>query len=509
MASGAEEYRPAPQIAEPTGYNFRGFGKTMRDESEEERERIRQGGGLAQQQLKQGLGAAAMQQAALARGGGPMAQRAAMMAGAQQASQGAGQAAMLREQELARAQAGVMGALQQQAGMGMAVEQMGLQAQMAQANADLKSRALDIEQEQRNRQFDTGIAGAITGTLGAALPMLGGALSDPSKKVSYSKSKHTYSPGDAKRGVDRPARDTPVSDEEMDAFFAADPVDDSALERQIAIRQAFDDNRFPTPAREPRLAAQDYTPFSEISRPGPGLIRNAPIDADTRAAAAERRAEEEALNVARGRQAGLGAEPDRPSVEEMQAAINEVNRNKLAQEKLAGQRAIREGSAKVGETGPAVTANEFDVTPLADGLNSMKDGAKAAGMSKGAEGAGAAGALGALTEKFGEGLMKTSEAMSDSDAKQGLMADRTLDDLDAYHYEYKPDVQRRLAVPSGHRIGPMADDLEKTPLGAAAVKETENGKVIDRDNYLFGVITPGLQRLHERLEALEKKKGRK
>ena len=53
----------------------------------------------------------------------------------------------------------------------------------------------------------------------------------------------------------------------------------------------------------------------------------------------------------------------------------------------------------------------------------------------------------------------------------------------------------------------MADDLEKTPLGAAAVKETENGKVIDRDNYLFGVITPGLQRLHERLEALEKKKG--
>tara|TARA_B100001769_G_C22025599_1_gene551116 strand:- start:532 stop:1125 length:594 start_codon:yes stop_codon:yes gene_type:complete len=195
----------------------------------------------------------------------------------------------------------------------------------------------------------------------------------------------------------------------------------------------------------------------------------------------------------------------------MQAAINEVNRNKLAQEKFAGQRAIREGSAKVGETGPAVTANEFDVTPLADGLKSLtKGGAKAAGMPKGAEGAegaGAAGALGALTEKFGEGLMKTSEAMSDSGAKQGLMADRTLDDLDAYHYEYKPDVQRRLAVPSGHRIGPMADDLEKTPLGAAAVKETENGKVIDRDNYLFGVITPGLQRLHERLEALEKKKG--
>ena len=513
MASGAEEYRPAPQIAEPTGYNFRGFGKTMRDESEEERERIRQGGGLAQQQLKQGLGAAAMQQAALARGGGPMAQRAAMMAGAQQASQGAGQAAMLREQELARAQAGVMGALQQQAGMGMAVEQMGLQAQMAQANADLKSRALDIEQEAKNRQFDTGIAGTVLNTVSAALPMLGGGVpSDPSKKVSYSKSKHTYSPGDAKRGVDRPARDTPVSDEEMDAFFAADPVDDSALERQIAIRQAFEDNRFPTPAREPRLAAQDYTPFSEISRPGPGLIRNAPIDAGTRAAAAERRAEEEALNVARGRQAGLGAEPDRPSVEEMQAAINEVNRNKLAQERLAGQGAIRRGAAKVGEDGPTVTANEFDVTPLADGLNSMKDGAKAAGMSKGKKGKkdeGVASALGALTEKFGEGLMKTSEAMSDSGAKQGLMTDRTLDDLDAYHYEYKPDVQRRLAVPSGHRIGPMADDLEKTPLGAAAVKETENGKVIDRDNYLFGVITPGLQRLHERLEALEKKKGRK
>ena len=514
MASGAEEYRPAPQIAEPTGYNFRGFGKTMRDESEEERERIRQGGGLAQQQLKQGLGAAAMQQAALARGGGPMAQRAAMMAGAQQASQGAGQAAMLREQELARAQAGVMGALQQQAGMGMAVEQMGLQAQMAQANADLKSRALDIEQEARNRQFDTGIAGAITGTLGAALPMLGGALSDPSKKVSYSKSKHTYSPGDAKRGVDRPARDTPVSDEEMDAFFAADPVDDSALERQIAIRQAFDDNRFPTPAREPRLALspENYTPIGRAEHANPDLIRNAPIGPETREAAADMRAEQEALNVARGRQAGLGGEPDRPSVEEMQAAINEVNRNKLAQERLAGQRAIRRGAAKVGEDGPTVTANEFDVTPLADGLNSMKDGAKAAGMSKGKKGKkdeGVASALGALTEKFGEGLMKTSEAMSDSGAKQGLMTDRTLDDLDAYHYEYKPDVQRRLAVPSGHRIGPMADDLEKTPLGAAAVKETENGKVIDRDNYLFGVITPGLQRLHERLEALEKKKGRK
>ena len=51
--------------------------------------------------------------------------------------------------ELARAQAGVMGALQQQAGMGMGVEQMGLQAQMAQANADLKSRALILSKRQK------------------------------------------------------------------------------------------------------------------------------------------------------------------------------------------------------------------------------------------------------------------------------------------------------------------------------------------------------------------------
>ena len=56
----------------------------------------------------------------------------------------------------------------------------------------------------------------------------------------------------------------------------------------------------------------------------------------------------------------------------------------------------------------------------------------------------------------------------------------------------------------------MADELEDTPLGEAAVRDTEEGKVIDRDNYLFGVVTPGLQRLHERLESLEKKKkGRK
>ena len=175
------------RLLRPTGGGVFEPANEMADEARGTVQEAERGTGMAQQQLKQGLGSAAMQQAALARGGGPMAQRAAMMAGAQQASQGVGQGAMLQQQELAAARAGLQGALQHQAGVGMGMEQLRSQVEQAQMMGNIQQQRVNLEETAADREFGMGLVSsgiAVAGGLAMMSdPQLKGAYSPPGAKL--------------------------------------------------------------------------------------------------------------------------------------------------------------------------------------------------------------------------------------------------------------------------------------------------------------------------------------
>jgi hypothetical protein len=440
-----------------------------------------------------------------------MAQRAAMMAGAQQASQGVGQAAMLQQQELAAARAAAQGAIQQQAALGMNLEQARYQADRDQMMGHLQQQQINQKEEEADRQFGMGLFATLTGGLGA----LGSTLAK-----SDSKLKGAYSPGDAKKGPSGAGpRSAPVSDVDADVWLG-EPRDDSAIERGIAIRDAVSAPLESMPeSRSPRRSAlqragayfddSEYAPVVRADKGNSDLIRYAPIDDGT--VEAQRRME----------YARVPMEGERiPSASESESAgaiplSERLRGRRQAIEGYLSGSGSREVPAPGGVRGlwdpPSLRAqqrviDEIEPRPVAKGATATKG----SDASIKATEKGNPYDVSESVRKGIEGASAVVDAVkSDSNAKRGLAADKTMDDLDAYHYEYRPEFQRRLDLPEGHRVGVMADDLERTPLGAAAVKETEDGKVIDRDNYLFGVVTPGLQRLHERLEALEKKKGKK
>ncbi len=87
---------------------------------------------------------------------------------------------------------------------------------------------------------------------------------------------------------------------------------------------------------------------------------------------------------------------------------------------------------------------------------------------------------------------------------QGTMTpeDEFLDSLEGYTYEYKPEYQDALGLPSKRQYGVMAQDVERTPLGKSFVEDTPNGKVLDTVQG-FGSTLAGLGRLNQRLRSLE------
>ena len=392
------------------------------------------GRGMGTLQLKQGLGAAAMQQAAMGAGGGPMAQRAAMMAGAGQASQGVNQAAMMRQQEMAAGRAGVQGALQAEAAGATQFQDLGLRRDTAQAQHHAAMAAENRQQLKDDREFGTGVAGTALSAIGTVAM-----LSDP-------KLKGAYSPGYAKEG-----------------FYG-----------RRGGRGGW------------ALEVEDGAPISPSPTGNPVQLE----DADAALESIARPEDEDS-----GWHGGFIQTPEARAAQESYvrdlAAKPEDMKNVVHVDRERGFNYLKPGTTKF----------------KAPELKSKADYTEAPARKEGDDGKNPYD-LSPQIEKMG-GQLQAAGVGSDPKLKKGLRADSTMDDLDTYHYEYKPEYQKRLGLPDGHRIGVMADELEDTPLGEAAVRDTEEGKVIDRDNYLFGVVTPGLARLHERLEALEKKKGRR
>lgn len=78
-----------------------------------------------------------------------------------------------------------------------------------------------------------------------------------------------------------------------------------------------------------------------------------------------------------------------------------------------------------------------------------------------------------------------------------------LDALEAKKYEYKDPSAPGAA--DGERVGIIAQDLERTPMGAALVKDTAQGKMVDTVQG-FGAVLAAQSELNKRLKALEGRK---
>ena len=75
-----------------------------------------------------------------------------------------------------------------------------------------------------------------------------------------------------------------------------------------------------------------------------------------------------------------------------------------------------------------------------------------------------------------------------------------LDALNAYTYEYKdPDAP---GSDAGMFAGVMAQDLEKTPMGASFVQDTPQGKMVDYGHGLAAILASQAN-IHDRLRTLE------
>lgn len=100
---------------------------------------------------------------------------------------------------------------------------------------------------------------------------------------------------------------------------------------------------------------------------------------------------------------------------------------------------------------------------------------------------------------------------SDVRAKQNISPagqdiESMLDELDAYRWDYRPG-----EAPEGERkgrVGVMAQDLERSPLGRTMVHEGPDGmKRVDQDRLLTAAIAAAVD-LHERVRKLESRKGK-
>jgi hypothetical protein len=109
------------------------------------------------------------------------------------------------------------------------------------------------------------------------------------------------------------------------------------------------------------------------------------------------------------------------------------------------------------------------------------------------------GSAGSLAQGFG-----TMMAMSDRDAKTDISdadveVDRILLNLEPKAYSYKDEKHGK-----GRRVGIMAQDLERTELGASIVEETPEGKMLDV-NKALSLALAAVARLDARVRELEQR----
>lgn len=155
---------------------------------------------------------------------------------------------------------------------------------------------------------------------------------------------------------------------------------------------------------------------------------------------------------------------------------------------------VRDGSKAV--QGLLSTANSHDYSSPASSGDSGKSGGNPMEMVSGLFGGGSSG---------GGASMFSDENNKKNVHGGGPQIQLFLDSAQPHEYEYKDSVKDNPLAGEGTYVSPMAQDLEKSPLGAEMVKDTPDGKVVDYGKG-FGTLLAGLGDVNNRLKALEGKK---
>jgi hypothetical protein len=126
----------------------------------------------------------------------------------------------------------------------------------------------------------------------------------------------------------------------------------------------------------------------------------------------------------------------------------------------------KEASAMASRTKMGEIASQMGMTPAGDGMAQIK---------------GMGGNNGFTDDMNGFEKLGRAFSLSDENAKQGISstsspmsATQAIGSIEPVSYEYKPGYGQ-----PGQRVGVIAQDLEKTPAGAAIVQQTPYGKALD------------------------------
>ncbi len=115
------------------------------------------------------------------------------------------------------------------------------------------------------------------------------------------------------------------------------------------------------------------------------------------------------------------------------------------------------------------------------------------------------GITGMLSSAAGA-LFMSDERAKELDQRETALAKalETVGNAPGYSYRYKDPSQP--GAKGGRMVGPMAQDIERGPLGDSIVMDTPQGKMLDKGR-LEAVNTSAITELNHRLEALERSLG--
>lgn len=188
----------------------------------------------------------------------------------------------------------------------------------------------------------------------------------------------------------------------------------------------------------------------------------------------------------------------------------------LTQTPTEGEQLLSVGQ-DIGKLAVAASDRERKTDVRPGGGRTFLDAISASGTVSPGGAAGVFGALGDIAQGqqgpaigisrssgTGAGNWAAANRATAQPAGQPGMGRALLDSLSDSTYRYR-DPSAPGAAP-GRQLGIMAQDLERSPLGAGAVMDSPNGKMVDTTR-LAHALAAGAANLNERLAALESRRG--
>lgn len=518
---------------------------------------------VAQMQMQQGMQQAQAAQASAAagaRGGGAnlaAAQRMGAMQGAQLGAQGVQNSAMLRAGEMATARDAFGNATTAQRGQDFqqAAGQAGLDAQQRAANdaysmgmtqnASTSNQALLNAQMQQQAQTSSNSLGAAgiqqkteaqnadnnkaAGMFGAGtIASAAGSLSDERQKqgvqdvsaapVTWGDGRYVPSPviGDPD-GLE--ARANPGAGLQGMTLDMMAPVYGAAGEPVNASLAKGMHSRF-----SPGMAVMVKPPSAAETHAGEHASKGGDSPGESKDPFSAGQAFGGAMFGAAGKLSGLGGSPSSAGSDPRSGPVGSAEGGPVSFDKLGagGSLDVNASSESHSKQAQAFQQNPGSYKDVAPGVGQYSDGyvrsdehskekiqslqTANAALTRAVEGVKGGGFVGAATRAGGEAAEKAGVQPGfirrEAEAVRTAAPAQFLDTLKTSAYNYKPGSGED---PNVRRFGPMAQEVEKTPMGASIVQDTPNGKVLDT-THGFGVALGALGNLNDRMRLLEKGK---